>query len=104
MSQGCSPYPGVEYRELLEQIEEKGLKLSTPKPCPSFVYEFILYCTQHKEQDRPFFSEIRSRLDMYAKMEKGEPDTTGDMVYQTIGSASNNADSSVTSGEAKPAE
>ena len=34
MTLGRSPYPGVENRELLEQIEEKGLKLSKPKPCP----------------------------------------------------------------------
>ena len=35
MTLGRSPYPGVENRELLEQIEEKGLKLSKPKPCSS---------------------------------------------------------------------
>ena len=34
MTLGRSPYPGVENRELLEQIEEKGLKLSKPKSCP----------------------------------------------------------------------
>ena len=34
MTLGRSPYPGVENRELLEQIEEKGLKLSKPKLCP----------------------------------------------------------------------
>jgi len=34
MTLGRSPYPGVENRELLEQIEEKGLKLSKPHPCP----------------------------------------------------------------------
>ena len=34
MTLGRSPYPGVENRELLEQIEEKGLKLSKPKKCP----------------------------------------------------------------------
>ncbi len=31
---GRTPYPGVENRELLEQIEEHGLKLSRPKSCP----------------------------------------------------------------------
>ena len=35
MTLGRTPYPGVENRELLEQIEEKGLKLSKPKPCPN---------------------------------------------------------------------
>ena len=35
MTLGRSPYPGVENRELLEQIEEKGLKLSKPKLCPA---------------------------------------------------------------------
>ena len=34
MTLGRNPYPGVENRELLEQLEEKGLKLSKPKPCP----------------------------------------------------------------------
>ena len=28
MTLGRSPYPGVENRELLEQIEEKGVKLT----------------------------------------------------------------------------
>lgn len=37
MTLGRTPYPGVENRELLEQIEEKGLKLTLPKPCPSAV-------------------------------------------------------------------
>ena len=35
MTLGRAPYPGIENRELLEQIEEKGLKLSKPKPCPN---------------------------------------------------------------------
>ena len=35
MTLGRAPYPGVENRELLEQIEEHGLKLSRPKACPS---------------------------------------------------------------------
>ena len=34
MTLGRTPYPGVENRELLEQIEEHGLRLSPPKPCP----------------------------------------------------------------------
>jgi len=38
MTLGRTPYPGVENRELLEQIEEKGLKLSKPKPCPGPMY------------------------------------------------------------------
>ena len=38
MTLGRSPYPGVENRELLEQIEEKGLKLSKPKLCPPQMY------------------------------------------------------------------
>lgn len=35
MTLGRAPYPGVENRELLEQIEEKQLKLTKPKPCPN---------------------------------------------------------------------
>jgi len=38
MTLGRTPYPGVENRELLEQIEEKGLKLSTPHPCPDVMW------------------------------------------------------------------
>ena len=34
MTLGRTPYPGVENRELLEQIEEHGLKLNKPKSCP----------------------------------------------------------------------
>ena len=37
MSLGRTPYPGIENRELLEQIEENGLKLSKPKSCPQVV-------------------------------------------------------------------
>ena len=34
MTLGRNPYPGVDNRDLLEQIEEKGLRLSKSKTCP----------------------------------------------------------------------
>jgi proto-oncogene tyrosine-protein kinase ROS len=37
MTLGRNPYPGIDNRDLLEQIEEKGLKLSQPKKCPEVV-------------------------------------------------------------------
>ena len=37
MTLGRTPYPGIENRELLEQIEEHGLKLNKPKLCPQVV-------------------------------------------------------------------
>ena len=42
MTLGRTPYPGVENRELLEQIEEHGLKLNKPKGCPQSMYEFTI--------------------------------------------------------------
>ncbi|CAI8044869.1 Tyrosine-protein kinase SRK3 (Fragment) [Geodia barretti] len=62
MTMGRSPYPGVENRELLEQIEEKGLKLSKPKLCPPEIYEVILDCTQHQPDERPTFGELKDTM------------------------------------------
>ena len=37
MTLGRNPYPGIDNRDLLEQIEENGLKLGRPKKCPTAV-------------------------------------------------------------------
>ena len=37
MTLGRNPYPGVDNRDLLEQIEENGLKLAWPKKSPTAV-------------------------------------------------------------------
>lgn len=42
MTLGRTPYPGVENRELLEQIEEHGLKLNKPKGCPQSMYGLLI--------------------------------------------------------------
>lgn len=62
MTLGRTPYPGVENRELLEQIEEKGLKLSKPRPCPNVLFEMILDCMQHEPDERPTFKQLHDKL------------------------------------------
>jgi serine/threonine protein kinase len=62
MTLGRTPYPGVENRELLEQIEEHGLKLSKPKGCPQLIYDIILDCTYHEPDERPTFGNLRDKL------------------------------------------
>jgi hypothetical protein len=65
MTLGRTPYPGVENRELLEQIEEHGLKLSKPKGCPQLIYDIILDCTYHEPDERPTFGNLRDKLVCY---------------------------------------
>ncbi|KAL5468995.1 hypothetical protein EMCRGX_G030158 [Ephydatia muelleri] len=62
MTLGRAPYPGVENRELLEQIEEKGLKLTRPKPCPNAIFEVILKCIEHTPESRPTFAALKDKM------------------------------------------
>jgi serine/threonine protein kinase len=58
MTLGRNPYPGIDNRDLLEQIEEKGLKLSQPKKCPEVVFDVIMKCTSHDANKRPSFKTL----------------------------------------------
>ncbi|XP_019855382.1 PREDICTED: tyrosine-protein kinase Abl-like [Amphimedon queenslandica] len=84
MTLGRTPYPGVENRELLEQIEEHGLKLNKPKGCPQSIYDSILDCTQHEPDDRPTFGELKFKLyNLYEDVKEGRLQRPSDSDEET---------------------
>ena len=42
MTLGRTPYPGVDNRDVLKEIEENNLRLSEPKDCPKSMYVLLL--------------------------------------------------------------
>ncbi|XP_065886126.1 fibroblast growth factor receptor 3-like isoform X2 [Dysidea avara] len=62
MTLGRTPYPGIDNRDMLKEIEENNLQLSEPKDCPKAIYSIILQCTKHKPEQRPTFAELRDHL------------------------------------------
>ena len=52
---------GLKGPDIVNAIE-KGDRLAQPANCPEYVYKIMHDCWQYKEQDRPTFNEVGSRL------------------------------------------
>lgn len=41
MTLGRTPYPGIDNRDMLKEIEENNLQLSEPKDCPKAMWVYV---------------------------------------------------------------
>ncbi|XP_051510763.1 tyrosine-protein kinase Fyn-like isoform X3 [Myxocyprinus asiaticus] len=63
-TKGRVPYPGMNNREVLEQVE-RGYRMPSPQDCPSSLHELMLLCWKTDPEDRPTFEYLQAFLEDY---------------------------------------
>ncbi|CAH1776273.1 unnamed protein product [Owenia fusiformis] len=61
---GQIPYPGMNNREVLEQID-RGYRAPRPKLCPESMYETMLQCWEEDANKRPTFEYLNAFFEDY---------------------------------------
>ncbi|XP_036603306.1 tyrosine-protein kinase Fgr [Trichosurus vulpecula] len=64
ITKGRVPYPGMNNREVLEQVE-RGYRMQNPPGCPSSLYEIMQQSWRQAPEERPTFEYLQSFLEDY---------------------------------------
>ncbi|XP_068125358.1 tyrosine-protein kinase Fgr [Hyperolius riggenbachi] len=64
VTKGRIPYPGMNNREVLEQVE-KGYRMPCPPSCPPSLHDLMLQCWKGDPEERPTFEYLQSFLEDY---------------------------------------
>ncbi|KAF7694529.1 tyrosine-protein kinase fynb isoform X2 [Silurus meridionalis] len=64
VTKGRVPYPGMNNREVLEQVE-RGYRMQCPQDCPVSLYELMLQCWKQNAEERHTFEYLQAFLEDY---------------------------------------
>ncbi|KAA0708874.1 Tyrosine-protein kinase fynb [Triplophysa tibetana] len=64
VTKGRVPYPGMNNREVLEQVE-RGYRMPCPQDCPISLHELMLQCWKKDAEERPTFEYLQGFLEDY---------------------------------------
>ncbi|XP_059355123.1 tyrosine-protein kinase fynb isoform X4 [Carassius carassius] len=64
VTKGRVPYPGMNNREVLEQVE-RGYRMPIPQDCPSSLHELMVQCWKKDAEERPTFEYLQAFLEDY---------------------------------------
>ncbi|XP_058247919.1 tyrosine-protein kinase fynb isoform X1 [Hemibagrus wyckioides] len=64
VTKGRVPYPGMNNREVLEQVE-RGYRMQCPIDCPASLYELMLQCWKQNAEERHTFEYLQAFLEDY---------------------------------------
>lgn len=64
VTKGRVPYPGMNNREVLEQVE-RGYRMPCPSGCPSSLHELMVQCWRKDPEERHTFEYLQSFLEDY---------------------------------------
>ncbi|KAG2460882.1 YES kinase, partial [Polypterus senegalus] len=64
VTKGRVPYPGMNNREVLEQVE-RGYRMPAPVGCPASLHELMLQCWKKDPEERHTFEYLQSFLEDY---------------------------------------
>lgn len=63
-SVGLSVLPGMNNREVLEQVE-RGYRMPCPQDCPISLHELMIHCWKKDPEERPTFEYLQGFLEDY---------------------------------------
>ncbi|XP_060769517.1 tyrosine-protein kinase Fyn-like isoform X2 [Neoarius graeffei] len=64
VTKGRVPYPGMNNREVLEQVE-RGYRMQCPQDCPTSLYELMQQCWKQNPEERHTFEYLQAFLEDY---------------------------------------
>ncbi|XP_048825037.1 tyrosine-protein kinase Fgr isoform X1 [Lagopus muta] len=64
VTKGRVPYPGMNNREVLEQVE-RGYRMQCPGGCPPSLHDVMMQCWKREPEERPTFEYLQSFLEDY---------------------------------------
>ncbi|KAK1171885.1 tyrosine-protein kinase Fyn isoform X2 [Acipenser oxyrinchus oxyrinchus] len=64
VTKGRVPYPGMNNREVLEQVE-RGYRMPCPQDCPSSLHEIMVQCWKKDPEERHTFEYLQAFLEDY---------------------------------------
>ncbi|XP_067883523.1 tyrosine-protein kinase fyna isoform X2 [Heterodontus francisci] len=64
VTKGRVPYPGMNNREVLEQVD-RGYRMASPQDCPSSLHELMIQCWKKDPEERPTFEYLQAFLEDY---------------------------------------
>ncbi|KAM6427827.1 tyrosine-protein kinase Fgr isoform 3-T5 [Liasis olivaceus] len=64
VTKGRVPYPGMNNREVLEQVE-RGYRMPCPGNCPPSLHDLMVQCWKKEPEERPTFEYLQSFLEDY---------------------------------------
>uniref|UniRef100_A0A8B9QEC2 non-specific protein-tyrosine kinase n=1 Tax=Apteryx owenii TaxID=8824 RepID=A0A8B9QEC2_APTOW len=64
VTKGRVPYPGMNNREVLEQVE-RGYRMQCPGSCPPSLHDVMVQCWKREPEERPTFEYLQSFLEDY---------------------------------------
>ncbi|MCJ8749854.1 hypothetical protein PDJAM_G00192330 [Pangasius djambal] len=64
VTKGRVPYPGMNNREVLEQVE-RGYRMQCPLACPASLYELMQQCWKQNAEERHTFEYLQAFLEDY---------------------------------------
>uniref|UniRef100_A0A8C5WQB1 Tyrosine-protein kinase n=1 Tax=Laticauda laticaudata TaxID=8630 RepID=A0A8C5WQB1_LATLA len=64
VTKGRVPYPGMNNREVLEQVE-RGYRMPCPGNCPPSLHDLMVQCWRKEPEERPTFEYLQSFLEDY---------------------------------------
>ncbi|XP_069751197.1 proto-oncogene tyrosine-protein kinase Yrk-like isoform X2 [Narcine bancroftii] len=64
VTKGRVPYPGMNNREVLEQVE-RGYRMPCPNACPASLHELMIQCWKKDPEERHTFEYLQSFLEDY---------------------------------------
>ncbi|KAK6490118.1 tyrosine-protein kinase Fyn isoform X2 [Huso huso] len=64
VTKGRVPYPGMNNREVLEQVE-RGYRMPCPQDCPSSLHELMVQCWKKDPEERHTFEYLQAFLEDY---------------------------------------
>ncbi|XP_077408425.1 tyrosine-protein kinase fynb isoform X2 [Vanacampus margaritifer] len=64
VTKGRVPYPGMNNREVLEQVD-RGYRMPCPQDCPISLHELMLQCWKKDAEERPTFEYLQAFLEDY---------------------------------------
>uniref|UniRef100_A0AAY4C8M5 Tyrosine-protein kinase n=2 Tax=Denticeps clupeoides TaxID=299321 RepID=A0AAY4C8M5_9TELE len=64
ITKGRVPYPGMNNREVLEQVE-RGYRMQSPPGCPASLHDLMLQCWRGEPEERHTFEYLQGFLEDY---------------------------------------